>query len=59
VSGLAQQLAAYQEQVTADHVPRGVAEAVFVVISPTGISIPISVIYCSSYQVSRTCALPA
>ncbi|KAJ7490703.1 hypothetical protein FB451DRAFT_1220830 [Mycena latifolia] len=50
VNGLTQQIAVYHEQVVADHVPHGVAEATFVVISPTGIPIPISVIFCSSYQ---------
>ncbi|KAJ7642552.1 hypothetical protein B0H17DRAFT_1105000 [Mycena rosella] len=53
VSGIAHQMLVQHEQLVAviDHVPHGVAEAMFTVISPTGIAIPISVTYCGSYQV--------
>ncbi|KAJ7682216.1 hypothetical protein DFH06DRAFT_289758 [Mycena polygramma] len=52
VSGLAQQLATYHQQIVAviRHVPHGVSEETFVVISPAGVSIPIPVVYCGTYE---------
>ncbi|KAJ6561410.1 hypothetical protein DFH09DRAFT_1279210 [Mycena vulgaris] len=52
VSGLLQQLATYHEQVVAiiKHVPDGISEAMFVVISPIGIPIPISLTFCTSFN---------
>ncbi|KAJ6536767.1 hypothetical protein DFH09DRAFT_1369322 [Mycena vulgaris] len=49
---LLQQLATYHEQVIAviRHVPDGISEAMFVVISPIGIPIPISLTFCTSYN---------
>ncbi|KAJ6545736.1 hypothetical protein B0H19DRAFT_287208 [Mycena capillaripes] len=57
IVGLSQQLAACRAEILAEimvtvgQIPRGVYEAMFVVISPTGISIPISVTLCVSYEV--------
>ncbi|KAJ7064273.1 hypothetical protein C8F01DRAFT_1250527 [Mycena amicta] len=53
VNGLAQQLAAYQAQIVAlvAHVPHGVSEDTFTVLSQTGVPIPISLAYCTSYEV--------
>jgi hypothetical protein len=57
VGGLSQQLATCHAEIVAEimatvsHIPRGVYEAMFVVISPTGISIPISLTLCVSYEV--------
>ncbi|KAJ6561434.1 hypothetical protein DFH09DRAFT_493488 [Mycena vulgaris] len=53
VSGLVEQLATYHAQIVAviNHVPHGVSQAMFVVVSPTGISIPVSVTFCTSYSV--------
>ncbi|KAJ6493218.1 hypothetical protein C8R45DRAFT_184522 [Mycena sanguinolenta] len=49
---LSQQLAIYQGQImaTIGHVPYGVSTAMFFVISPTGIPIPISFAFCTSYR---------
>ncbi|KAJ7755875.1 hypothetical protein B0H16DRAFT_1886161 [Mycena metata] len=51
VNSLAQQLAMYQQQIIAvvRQVSRGVVEDLFVVISPTGVSIPVPLAYCSTY----------
>ncbi|KAJ6560320.1 hypothetical protein B0H19DRAFT_113701 [Mycena capillaripes] len=51
VHGLAQQLSTYQEQIVAliHHVPHGISEETFFVVSPTGISIPIPLVYCTTY----------
>ncbi|KAJ7462100.1 hypothetical protein FB451DRAFT_1404580 [Mycena latifolia] len=52
VSGLARQLSHYQEQIIAlvNHVPHGVSETIFVVITPTGGSIPIALAYCKTFN---------
>ncbi|KAJ7741072.1 hypothetical protein B0H16DRAFT_49867 [Mycena metata] len=49
---LSQQLATYQAQVVGviAHVPHGISEQYFTVLSPTGVPIPISLLYCTSYQ---------
>jgi hypothetical protein len=55
VGGLSQQLAIFRTEImleimaTVNQIPRDVYEAMFVVISPTGISIPISVTLCVSF----------
>ncbi|KAJ7755881.1 hypothetical protein B0H16DRAFT_707274 [Mycena metata] len=51
VSSLAQQLATYQQQIVAvvRQVSRSVAEDLFVVISPTGVSIPVPLAYCGTF----------
>ncbi|KAJ7144152.1 hypothetical protein C8R44DRAFT_846110 [Mycena epipterygia] len=53
VSGLSQQLTTYHAEIVASigQVPQRVSEAMFVVVSPTGVSIPISVTLCDSYRV--------
>ncbi|KAJ7211777.1 hypothetical protein GGX14DRAFT_565005 [Mycena pura] len=57
VGGLSQLLATCRAEIVAEimatvsHIPCGVYEAMFVVISPTGISIPISLTLCVSYEV--------
>ncbi|KAF8161819.1 hypothetical protein K438DRAFT_307772 [Mycena galopus ATCC 62051] len=50
---ITQQLTDYHAQITAviSHVPHGVPDPTFVVLSPTGARFPISVIYCTSYEV--------
>ncbi|KAJ6536786.1 hypothetical protein DFH09DRAFT_1091260 [Mycena vulgaris] len=52
-SGLVEQFTTHHAQIMAviNHVPNGVSEAMFVVVSPTGISIPVSVTFCTSYSV--------
>ncbi|KAF8150526.1 hypothetical protein K438DRAFT_1988481 [Mycena galopus ATCC 62051] len=53
ISGIARQLALYQAQVTAviSQVPHRVLDETFVVVSPTGMRIPISVAFCTSYEI--------
>ncbi|KAJ7741049.1 hypothetical protein B0H16DRAFT_1890609 [Mycena metata] len=50
---LAQQFETYQKQILAviTHVPHGLAEETFIVISPIGVPIPISLVYCTSFEV--------
>ncbi|KAJ7167569.1 hypothetical protein C8R46DRAFT_1218505 [Mycena filopes] len=50
---VAQQFELYQKQILAviTHVPHGLAEETFVVLSPIGVPIPISVVYCTSFEV--------
>ncbi|KAJ6561431.1 hypothetical protein DFH09DRAFT_1316012 [Mycena vulgaris] len=52
-SSLGEQFTTYHAQIMAviNHVPHGVSDASFVVISPTGISIPVSLTFCTSYSV--------
>ncbi|KAJ7755873.1 hypothetical protein B0H16DRAFT_1539968 [Mycena metata] len=52
VNGLAQQLAIYQQQIMSVvcQVSRGVVKSLFVVISPTGVSIPVPLAYCRTYS---------
>ncbi|KAJ7682225.1 hypothetical protein DFH06DRAFT_1160544 [Mycena polygramma] len=52
VSSLAQQLANYQQQIVAviRHVPHGVLQETFLVISTDGVSIPVPVVHCSTSQ---------
>ncbi|KAJ7741050.1 hypothetical protein B0H16DRAFT_1565802 [Mycena metata] len=49
---LSQQLATYQTQIVGviAHVPHGISEQLFTVVSPNGVPIPISLAYCTSYQ---------
>ncbi|KAJ7741051.1 hypothetical protein B0H16DRAFT_1464606 [Mycena metata] len=49
---LAQLFANHQAQMVSviTHLPRGVAAEVFVVLSPTGVYIPIPIVYCTSYE---------
>ncbi|KAJ7144179.1 hypothetical protein C8R44DRAFT_973817 [Mycena epipterygia] len=53
VSVLSQQLTTYHAEIVASigQVPQRISEAMFVVVSPTGVSIPISVTLCDSYRV--------
>ncbi|KAJ7129129.1 hypothetical protein C8R46DRAFT_1363251 [Mycena filopes] len=46
------QFATYQAQIVevVTHLPRGVANDIFFVLSPTGVPIPISIVYCSTYE---------
>ncbi|KAF8145263.1 hypothetical protein K438DRAFT_2099735 [Mycena galopus ATCC 62051] len=52
VGALSQQLAVYQSQIMTaiGHIPHGVSADMFFVISPTGIPIPISFAFCTSYR---------
>ncbi|KAJ7044728.1 hypothetical protein C8F04DRAFT_1249982 [Mycena alexandri] len=49
---LTQLFANHQAQMVSviTHLPRDVAAEVFVVLSPTGVSIPIPIVYCTSYE---------
>jgi hypothetical protein len=53
VGALSEQLAIYQRQIMSaiGHIPHGVSVDMFFVISPTGIPIPISFTFCTSYRV--------
>ncbi|KAJ7102683.1 hypothetical protein C8R43DRAFT_963912 [Mycena crocata] len=53
VNTLASQVTMYHEQIVnvLVRLPRGISEEMFVIVSPTGVQIPISVVYCTSYQV--------